>query len=151
MSCFSGHIVLLTLTLNQYGFLLAIRESFTRMLYSGTGYGGYVGELGPDVSHGQWTPDQARLSSTWRELKAVDQVLWSFAAKLQGHCVKWFSDNQSVVHIVKHGSRKHHLQDGAVSIFETCFSHAIKLVMEWVPREGNQVADYISRIQDFDD
>ena len=111
--------------------------SATRIAYSdasSTGYGGYVVELGPQVSHGQWTPDQAKCSSTWRELRAVDHVLRSFALKLQGHTVKWFTDNQSIVSIIQNGSKKPHLQDGAISIFEACFQHSIKVEMEWVPR-----------------
>ena len=32
---------------------------------SSTGFGGFVVELGPQISHGQWTPDQASCSSTW--------------------------------------------------------------------------------------
>ena len=53
-------------------------------------------ELGRDIANGQWSPVEARQSSTWRELKAVDQVLRSFAEKLAGHRVKWFTDNQNV-------------------------------------------------------
>ena len=128
--------------------------SVTRVAYSdtsGTGCGGYVVELGPEVSHGQWSVDQATCSSTWRELRAVDHVLRSFAPKLKGHTVKWLSDNQNVVQIIQYGSKKPHLQDGAMSIFETCFQHSIKLVMNWVPRSENEVADYISKLRDFDD
>ena len=54
-------------------------------------------ELGPGVSHGQWSVDQAACSSTtWQELRAVDHVLRSFAPKLKGHTVKWLSDNHPV-------------------------------------------------------
>lgn len=52
------------------------------------------------VSHGMWSVTEARLSSTWRELKAVDMILRSFGPRLQGHKVKWFTDNQSVKFIV---------------------------------------------------
>ena len=72
----------------------------TRVVYSdasSTGYGGYTVELGPEYAHGQWSADELVLSSTWRELKAVYNVLRSFAPKLKGHAVKWFSDNQAVV------------------------------------------------------
>ena len=116
-----------------------------------TGYGGYVVELGNDVAHGQWSVDESRLSSTWRELKAVYLVLLSFASKLAGHTVKWFTDNQGVVHIVNNGSRKEHLQDGAMAIFETCFQHNIKIEVEWIPRSENERADFVSRIVDHDD
>ena len=126
----------------------------TRIAYSdasGTGFGGYYVELGNDVSTGLWSPDEAVLSSTWRELKAIFNVLSSFASKLAGHKVKWFTDNQGVVTIITKGSRKPHLQDGAVSIFEMCMRHAIKLEMEWLPRSENEKADLISRIVDYDD
>ena len=58
----------------------------------------------------------------------MDHVLRSFAPKFKGHTVKWLSDNQNVVQIIQYGSKKPHLQDGAMSIFETCFQHSIKLV-----------------------
>lgn len=126
----------------------------TRIVYSdasSTGYGGYAVEVGPEFVQGQWSADELVLSSTWRELKAVYNVLKSLAPKLMGHAVKWFSDNQAVVRIVQVGSRKQHLQEGALSIFALCFHHNIKLEMEWVPRSANEIADYISRIRDFDD
>ena len=119
--------------------------SVTRVVYSdasGTGCGGYVVELGPEVSHGQWSADQAKCSSTWRELRAVDHVLRSFAPKLKGHTVRWLSDNQNVVRIIQYGSKKPHLQDGTLSIFETCFQHSIKLVMDWIPRSDNDIANW---------
>ena len=126
----------------------------TRVAYSdasNTGFGGYVVEFGKEVAQGQWSADEARLSSSWRELKAVHNVLEAFAPKLRGNTVKWFTDNQSVKFIATNGSKKRHLQDGACCIFETCMKYALKLEMEWVPRSQNERADYISRIVDFDD
>ena len=55
------------------------------------------------------------------------------------------------MHIVRVGSRRPHLQDGAMSIFEVCLQHGAKLEMEWIPRTSNEKADYISRIIDHDD
>ena len=92
----------------------------TRLVYSdasGSGYGGYVVELSNDVAQGQWSREEAALSSTWRELKAVYLVLLSFAQRLAGHSLKWFTDNQGVVSIIASSSRRQHLQDGAVAIF----------------------------------
>ena len=123
----------------------------TRIVYSdasSSGYGGcHTVEVGPQVVHGQWSEYEASLSSTWRELKAVFCVLCSFAPKLAGHKVKWFTDNQNVVRIVEAGSRKPHLQQVALSIFKCCFLHGIHLDMEWIPRSLNDKADYISRIR----
>ena len=50
-----------------------------------------------------------------------------------------------------YGSKRAHLQDGALSIFETCMKFSLKLELEWIPRSQNDKADYISRIVDYDD
>ena len=69
------------------------------------------------------------------EIKSSGEGIYqSFASRLAGHSVKWFTDTQGVVHIVSSGSRKPHLQDGAMAIFELCFQHSIKLEMDWIPR-----------------
>ena len=105
---------------DQFGSTLVPQE----LVYSdasSTGYGGYVVELGNEVAHGHWSVMEVKHSSTWRELKAVYLVLQSFASRLAGHSVKWFTDNQGVVHIVSCGSKKPHLQDGAMAIFELLF------------------------------
>ena len=136
------------------GWPIWFSPSSTRVAYSdasSTGCDGYVVEFGPEISHGQWSIDQANCSSTWRELRAVDHVLCSFAPKLQGHTIRWLSDNQNIVRIIQYGSKKPHLQDGAMSIFETCFQYSIKLEMDWIPRSDNDIADYISKVRDFDD
>ena len=128
--------------------------SATRVVFSDasdTGYGGYVVQLGPHETTGIWSEDEAKQSSTWRELKAVDRVLESLACKLEGQTVKWCTDNQNVVRIVQYGSRKPHLQDGAMCIYERCLQLNIRLEMSWIPRAENEKADYLSRIIDHDD
>ena len=53
-------------------------SSATHLVYSDasdSGYGGYSVEVGPHFAHGLWSKDEAGLSSTWRELKAVFNVL----------------------------------------------------------------------------
>lgn len=67
-------------------------------------------ELGPEVAHGQWSEAKAKISYTWRELKAVYLVLPSFARKLAGHTVQWLTDNQGVIYSIR--SRREHLQEG---------------------------------------
>lgn len=59
-----------------------------RLVYSdasGSGYSGYVVEVSNDVAQGHWSREEAALSPTWRELKAVYLVLLSFAQRLAGH------------------------------------------------------------------
>ena len=87
--------------------------SAVRVVYSDasdTGFAGYLVEHGMHVAHGLWTLEESKLSSTWRELKAVALVLESIAPKLARSSVRWFTDNQNVVRIISVGSTKEHLQ-----------------------------------------
>ena len=125
--------------------------SAVRVVYSDaseTGNGGFVVEHGACVSHGQWTAEQAKYSSTWRELSAVRMVLAAVADKLSNCRVRWFTDNQNVVRILQVGSRKPDLQSVALKVLNLLIQYHIVLEPEWVPREK---ADYLSRIIDYDD
>ena len=128
--------------------------SAVRVVYSDasdTGYGGYIVEHGHYVAYGQWSLDESQQSSTWRELTAVWRVLQSLEKKLANLCIRWFSDNQNVVRILQVGSRQPHLQAIALKIFALSINSHIHLQPEWVPRELNEQADYLSRIVDLDD
>ena len=128
--------------------------SAVRVVYSDasdTGYGGYVVEHGPCTAYGQWAVDEAEQSSTWRELTAVWKVLQSLAPKLANHRVRWFSDNQNVVRIIEVGSKQPHLHAIALKIFSLAVHSQVHLQPEWIPREQNEQADFLSRIIDVDD
>jgi len=56
-----------------------------------------------------------------------------------------------VVRIVLCGSKKTILQQEALAIFEASVGARIWSEPEWIPREENEVADYITRITDYDD
>ena len=116
-----------------------------------TGYGGYTVEHGMQVVNGVWTTVEAIQSSTWRELVAVGRVLEAMASKLRNTRIRWFTDNQNVGRILAVGSGKGHLQAEAVKIFNLCRSHALCIEPEWIPREQNEIADYLSRRVDCDD
>ena len=128
--------------------------SSVRVVYSDAsdiGYGGYIVEHANHVAHGQWDRSEAKESSTWRELKAVLLVLASIAHKLANNNVKWFTDNMNVAHIIVVGSRNSKLQALALEVFKVARKHNIRLEPEWIPREDNVRADYLSRIVDLDD
>ena len=118
---------------------------------SDTGYGGYTVEHRPYVAQGQWSPEQAKQSSTWRELKAVGMVLESLGHKLSNSRVRWLTDNQNVVRILEVGSRKCDLQREVLRVFKLMCQYQIHIEPSWIPREENQYADYLSRIIDYDD
>ena len=124
----------------------------TRIVYSdasSSGYSGYVVELRNEIVHGQWSVEEVKHSSTWRKLKAIYLILQSFASKLADHSVKWSTDNQGVVHIVSSGSRRSHLQDGAMAILS--FVSSTALSQKWIGSllNLNSQADFLSRIVDF--
>ena len=61
-----------------------------RVVYSdasSTGYGGYTVEHGMHFVSGVWSPEEAKQSSTWRELVAVKRVLLSVVDKLNNTLV----------------------------------------------------------------
>ena len=78
-------------------------------------------------------------------------MLEEFGPKLKNYRVCWFTDNQNVVRIVLYGSTKPILQEEALAIFAIGVNNQIRLELEWIPREENEFADYLSRIIDHDD
>lgn len=60
-----------------------------------------------------WNREETVKSSTWRELKGVYHVLCALFQCLEGHRVKWFTDNLGVVTIVAKGSMASELQEMA--------------------------------------
>jgi hypothetical protein len=133
---------------------LHIVDIFTKCVYSDasvTGFSGYEVETVNGVAHGLWSNTEKLRSSTWRELTAVFRVIQSLRQILIGHKVKWFTDNQAVSTIVKKGSMKIDLQEIALNIFSYCLKNSIILDVEWIPREKNEKADYLSKIIDKDD
>ena len=128
--------------------------SAVRVVYADaidTGYGGYVVEHGDCVAYGQWTEHEAQQSSTWRELTAVLRVLMAVVDKLKNFPVRWFTDNQNVARILLVGSKKPLLQVVALKVFSLAVQNHIRLEPEWIPRDLNEKADYLSRIIDYDD
>ena len=127
----------------------AVRVVFTDA--SDSGYAGYTVQHGCHIAQGTWLPDESKRSSTWRELRAVRLVLEALAAKLANERVRWFTDNQNVVRILSVGSKKPDLQNETLAIFSTSLAHCVHVEPEWIPRRDNEVADYLSRLVDYDD
>jgi hypothetical protein len=58
----------------------------------------------------------------------------------------------NVFHLLKQGgSKAEHLHEICLSIFWFCRKHSIQLDPEWIPREQNQLADYLSKVEEMDD
>ena len=118
---------------------------------SGSGFGGYVSDAQNSEVAGSWLDSEAELSSTWRELESVYRVIQSNVTNLHGHQVKLHTDNKNVSTILKVGSKKPHLQSISRNVNDVCMHNEISLTAEWIPREKNDEADFLSRCSDSDD
>lgn len=118
---------------------------------SDTAAGAYTVELDSKICHKMWNSVEKIKSSTWREMKAIELALSSFKDHFQGKTIKWFTDNQNCVRIVKAGSMKVDLLSLARSIYSMCVTNSISIDIQWVPRAENEQADYISRLIDHQD
>ena len=114
-------------------------------------FGGYsiAQDLAP-VS-GMFSAFEQNQSSTFRELKAIFYVLTAYRNNLMHKSVKVFTDSQCAERIVAVGSPKPHLQSVAIDIFNLCLRSDIQIATQWIPREGNEKADLLSRFIDKDD
>ena len=115
-------------------------------------YGGYILQrLENVICQSRFDDDEKRTSSTNRELVAIKCCLQSFANQIRHEAVEIRTDNQNAVRIIQKGSKKEHLQNLAIQIFEICTQYDILLQPTWIPRELNKYADYLSKLTDRDD
>ncbi|CAC5364647.1 unnamed protein product [Mytilus coruscus] len=119
---------------------------------SGIGFGGYAVSISDTKVMGSWNSVESLKNSSWRELEAFYRVLLSLLVTLQGETIKWYTDNQNIVYIIKQGSRKGDPQLIAIKIANVCTKlNSIVLLPQWVPRHENAKADKISKSVDCDD
>ena len=115
-------------------------------------YGGYILQrLGNVICQSRFTEGEKATSSTNRELVAIKCCLESFADQIRHEAVEVRTDNQNAARIIEKGSKRPHLQQLAVQIFEICTQNDILLHPTWIPRELNKYADYLSKLTDTDD
>ena len=115
-------------------------------------YGGYfLHRLEKVICQSRFTPGEKATSSTNRELLAIKCCLQSFAKHIRHEAVEVRTDNKNAVKIIQAGSKKKHLHEIAIRIFEICTRNDILLHPTWIPRERNQYADYLSKLADTDD
>lgn len=134
------------------------RFSLLRVVYydaGGQGWGGHL-QIGSDrhEAHGSWEPHEEHsiTSSMWRELNALLRLLRAFDKLLSDCTVVARGDAQNVFWLLsKGGSPREHIQAVCHDIFWHCVKRRIDLRAEWIPREENQYANYLSKVRDSDD
>jgi len=116
---------------------------------SGAGFGGYIASVDASDVEGCWS--ESGLSSTWRELEAINRVMRSSMESLEGRDIVVNTDNKNVVSILAVGSRKPYLHNFALQVDNACEEHNVQLVPNWIHRESNNQADFLSRCTDSEE
>ncbi|XP_053379933.1 uncharacterized protein LOC123555791 isoform X1 [Mercenaria mercenaria] len=99
---------------------------------------------------GDWSLEEQNKSSTWRESEAVYRSMRTFASTLKNSHVTVYSDNKNVKSVLLNGSRKANIQSISIDFNNICQRENIKVNQEWIPRESNTRADFLSRCTDSD-
>jgi hypothetical protein len=110
--------------------------------------GAYSVEDMNNIFHKMRSENEKIKSSTWREMKAIEQALITFKEVYKYKNIKWYTDNQNCVKILRSGSMKERLQKLTFSIFSLCLQRCIYIDIQWIPRSENSKADYISIYND---
>ena len=104
------------------------------------------------VFHTNWSLEESQKSSTWRELATIKLSLEAFDPNIAGHRLRWYTDKQNVVRVIRVGSMIKELHELALDVFFFLSKHReIHLDVDWIPRDQNVAADRLSRITDYDD
>ncbi len=98
------------------------------------------------TAHKNWTEEEAKRSSTWRELDTILFAISSFLPLVSNSQLKVFTDSQAAARIVEVGSMKVDLHSLAINIFNICMNNNVRLEVEWIPRTMNDKADFVSRL-----
>ena len=118
---------------------------------SATGYGGILRVDGStEVVRGRFTSAEAETSSTFRELLAIKYSLSALLSLVHGRRITLYTDSKNAVRIIEKGSQLAHLQSLAVDLFGLAVRGSFVVNAIWVPRDRNQVADEISKMNDTD-
>ena len=94
---------------------------------------------------------QISKSSTSREIFCLKLALEIFQSTIKGSKVLYITDSKCTETIMAKGSTKIELHLLAVDIFKFCDFNHISLAVGWVPRSHNAIADFYSKIEDYDD
>ena len=119
---------------------------------SATGLGAHIqARTGEFTVQKNLTPEEQDTSSAHREVLAILYGLDSLRHLCKGQSILWYTDNWSASRIVRKGSPVPQLHEMAEKIYEIGRSSDIELQVEWIPREMNHYADYLSKVIDHDD
>ena len=113
---------------------------------SATGWGGYIAGAPFSECNGIWSITEMQESSTFRELKALANVLQANAVLLEQKEVIWYTDNLNASRIINTGSMVFSLQCIAAGIKRGASETSIHIFPRWIRRCFNEKADHLSKM-----
>ena len=103
------------------------------------------------IINGCWNDREAGTSSTWRELEAIRRIIKDCSEFFINREVIWNTDCKNLLYIMNKGSKIPELNERACQIAMFCRKNNLELVLNWINRKFNYIADYLSRCYDSDD
>ena len=103
------------------------------------------------IAHRNLDFDEKIKDSNERELMAIVHFLTSALPHIKNSTVTLHVDNTNAALISSKGSNKPRLNAYAVLISEICCKNNINLKTVWIPRDLNNVADFLSKNIDYED
>ena len=113
--------------------------------------GGFLRDEAGDKPFNSDLPDTlVGKSSGERELFAIKCAIQTFGEELRGSSVAYKTDSQVAETICRKGSPKLYLHKYIIDILNLCKLFKIDLIVLWIPRELNEIADFYSKASDTD-
>ena len=112
------------------------------------GYGAELSSEGEVLVHFWFSEEERKQSSTWREIRVIEKLYLSEAAKKFANSrVLHSCDNLNVTRILENGSRKRKIQEMVQKIYLRCVELGIVLEAKWRPRPDSimKLMDHGSR------
>jgi hypothetical protein len=99
------------------------------------GYAAQLSVPGKFLVHFEFSEEEKKWSSTYRELRVLHALYTSDKVKqFSGQRLLHSCDNLNVSKIVQYGSRNKDIQKLVVEMYEACTANSIDMVAEWRPR-----------------
>lgn len=123
------------------------RMATCRIFSDASGDGGFGVVFEDTVYHGSWADWTLQHSSGFKELLPILFALDCLGPRLRNHIVVFTTDNLGNAFALNKGSSRSPDSFRLIfRIFEIAAMYNIYLVADWIPREWNVFADYITKV-----
>ena len=118
---------------------------------SASRWGGHTMEDAPQYAREYFSEEESAQSSTYRELLGVFRCLQSMVHLCEGKFLVFNAGAHNLLWVVNRGSPRLLLNELARELFWFCLERRLILMIEWVSREENSLADELSKLIILDD